>query len=264
MRLGWIGCGNMAATMIEGILKKKLARPENILTSDRSAAARERAVRLGVTAKEDNQKVAMEAEILVVAVKPQFYGAVLDEIRECRKKEQITVTIAPGISLEWTEQHLGASAKIVRTMPNTPAMVGEGLTTVCCNANVSAKEFETVCGLLEGVGRVEQIPERLMDVAVSVGSSSPAYVFLMIEAMADGAVADGMPRELAYRIAAQAVLGSARMVLETGHHPGELKDLVCSPGGTTMAAVRSLERGNFRGCVMEAVHACTEKARHMV
>ncbi len=209
MRLGMIGCGNMAAAMIKGILDKGLALPEEILASDRNAAARARGTALGVAVTEDNRKAAAWAEILVVAVKPQFYGAVLEEISDCR-------------STEWVEHRLGAGVKVVRTMPNTPAMVGEGMTAVCCNRNVEQGELDRILGLLDGFGRAEQIPERLMDAAVSVGSSSPAYVFMFIEAMADAAVADGMPRAAACRIAAQAVLGSAKMVLETGKHPGEL------------------------------------------
>ena len=264
MRLGMIGCGNMAAAMIKGILDKGLALPEEILASDSNAAARARGTALGVAVTEDTRKAAAWAEILVVAVKPQFYGAVLEEIRDCRPSGQVVVTIAPGISTEWVEHRLGAGVKVVRTMPNTPAMVGEGMTAVCCNRNVEQGELDRILGLLDGFGRAEQIPERLMDAAVSVGSSSPAYVFMFIEAMADAAVADGMPRAAACRIAAQAVLGSAKMVLETGKHPGELKDMVCSPGGTTIEAVRSLERHGFRGCVMEAMRACTEKAKRMV
>ncbi len=264
MRLGMIGCGNMASAMIRGILEKKLALPEELLASDPGGEARERGRAMGIAVTGDNRETAAWADILVIAVKPLFYGEVLEQIRDCRREGQVAVTIAPGISTEWVERILGSDAKIVRTMPNTPAMVGEGMTAVCCNRNVQERELEQVCGLLGGFGRVERIPERLMDAAVSVGSSSPAYVFLFIEAMADAAVADGMPRASAYRFAAQAVLGSARMVLETGKHPGELKDMVCSPGGTTIEAVRCLERSGFRGSVMEAMRACTEKARHMV
>ena len=158
MRLGMIGCGNMAAAMIKGILDKGLALPEEILASDLSAAARDRGTALGVTVTEDNRKTAAWAEILVVAVKPQFYGAVLEEIRDCRPSGQVVVTIAPGISTEWVEKRLGAETKVIRTMPNTPAMVGEGMTAVCCNRNVEQGELERVLGLLGGFGRAEQIP----------------------------------------------------------------------------------------------------------
>ena len=146
-------------------------------------------------------------------------------------------------------------------MPNTPALVGEGITGVCKNELVTDDEFEHVMSLISGFGLAEAIPESLMDVCVSVSGSSPAYVFMFIEAMADAAVHDGMPRAQAYRFAAQAVLGSAKMVLETGKHPGELKDMVCSPAGTTIEAVRVLEQTGFRSSVMEAMAACTAKCR---
>ncbi len=149
----------------------------------------------------------------------------------------------------------------MRTMPNTPALVGEGITALCRNENVTEEELDRVVTIMKGFGKCEVISEGLMDVVVSVSSSSPAYVFMFIEAMADAAVADGMPRAQAYEFAAQAVLGSAKMVLETGKHPGELKDMVCSPGGTTIEAVRVLEEKGMRSAVIEAMKACTAKAK---
>ena len=148
-------------------------------------------------------------------------------------------------------------------MPNTPALVGEGITGVCRNRRVEDGELEQVCRILRSCGETEVLSEHLMDVVVSVSGSSPAYVFLFIEAMADAAVADGMPRAQAYKFASQAILGSARMVLETGRHPGELKDMVCSPGGTTIEAVRVLEEKGFRSAVIEAMKACVRKAKGM-
>lgn len=148
-------------------------------------------------------------------------------------------------------------------MPNTPALVGEGITAVCPNANVGEEDLKQVCDILESFGKVEVISEKIMDAVIAVSGSSPAYVFLFIEAMADAAVAEGMPRAQAYQFAAQSVLGSAKMVLETGKHPGELKDMVCSPAGTTIDAVRVLEEGGLRGIVMDAMHACAEKNRNM-
>ena len=153
--------------------------------------------------------------------------------------------------------------KLVRTMPNTPAMVGEGMMGICPAATVTEEELQAVCELCSGFSRTEIVTENLMDVVVSVSGSAPAYVFMFIEAMADAAVADGMPRKSAYKFAAQAVLGSAKMVLETGMHPGELKDMVCSPGGTTIEAVRVLEEKGMRSAVIEAMKACTKKSRDM-
>lgn len=182
------------------------------------------------------------------------------EIQPTLPGGQIIVTIAPGKTLAWLGERLG-DVKIVRTMPNTPALVGEGITGVCKNNLVTEDEFAYVLKLLSSFGLAEAIPESLMDAVVSVSGSSPAYVFLFIEAMADAAVADGMPRAQAYKFAAQAVLGSAKMVLETGKHPAELKDMVCSPAGTTIEAVRVLEEKGFRGAVMDAMKACTAKAK---
>ena len=196
-------------------------------------------------------------------MKPQFYPDVISEIADCVRPETVIVTIAPGKTLAWLREQFGRDLKIVRTMPNTPAMVKEGMTGVCPNAQVTEEDLARVMAILESFGKAEVVPEHLLDVVTSVSGSSPAYVFVLIEAMADGAVADGMPRAQAYKFAAQAVLGSARMVLETGRHPGELKDMVCSPGGTTMEAVRVLEEKGFRSAVIEAEKACVKKSRGM-
>ena len=178
-------------------------------------------------------------------------------------KDCIVVSIAPGKTLAYFEENLGRRVKVVRCMPNTPALVGEGCTGVCANKNVKKEELEQVLALIRSFGVAEAVPESLMDVVVGVSGSSPAYVFMFIEAMADQAVAAGMPRKQAYQFAAQAVLGSAKMVLETGMHPGELKDMVCSPGGTTIQAVKVLEEKGMRAAVMDAMEACIEKSRQL-
>ncbi len=173
------------------------------------------------------------------------------------------ITIAPGKTLSWLAEQFGKQVKIVRTMPNTPAMVGEGMTAACPNEYLTEEETAYVRTLLESFGRVEIVAERLMDAVVAVSGSSPAYVFMMIEAMADAAVSGGMPRPQAYQFAAQAVLGSAKMVLETGKHPGELKDMVCSPAGTTIESVRVLEELGFRSAIFEAMKVCEEMSKGM-
>lgn len=173
------------------------------------------------------------------------------------------MTLAPGKTLDWLETQFGKKVKIVRTMPNTPALVGEGMTAACPNQYVTEEERDYVLKILGAFGKVEIVPERLIDAVVAVSGSSPAYVFILIEAMADAAVAEGMPRAQAYEFAAQAVYGSAKMVLETGKHPGELKDMVCSPAGTTIEAVRILEKEGFRSSVIEAMKACAEVSRNL-
>ena len=264
MKLGFIGAGNMAKAIMGGVLKNEIFIPEEVIASDLYVPGLEAAKEgLGINITTDNKEVAKNSEVLILAVKPQFYADVIKEISEYITEKQIIVTIAPGKTLEYLADTFGHPVKIVRTMPNTPALVGEGITGVCHNALVTKEELDYVCNILNGFGKAEVVPERLMDVVVSVSGSSPAYVFMFIEAMADAAVADGMPRPQAYKFAAQAVLGSAKMVLETGKHPGELKDMVCSPAGTTIEAVRVLEEKGFRSAVFEAMKACAEKSKGM-
>lgn len=261
-KIGFIGCGNMASAMIGGIVKRNILKPQEIIASNRSqeklAAIQEEC---GIDVTADNLSVAENARMIVLAVKPMFYEDVIKEIKKVVKKSQIIITIAPGIDMDRIRYLFGQERKIVRTMPNTPAMVCEGMTAVCCNEAVEEDEIAEVCRIFDGFGKTELVPERLMDAVVAVSGSSPAYIYMLIEAMADEAVAEGMQRAQAYRFAAQAVLGSAKMVLETGKHPGELKDMVCSPGGTTIAAVMELERTGFRSAVMEAMKVCADKCR---
>ena len=262
MQLGFIGCGNMATAMMKGIIGNNIISDSEIIGSDVLDASKNKAQKeLGIAIAADNSEVIDKADIVVLSIKPQYYESVISEIRDSVRKDQIIITIAPGKTLKWLAEQFGKNVKIVRTMPNTPALVGEGITAACCNEFVSGDELDRVVGILKGFGRCEVVSESLMDVVVSVSSSSPAYVFMFIEAMADAAVADGMPRAQAYEFAAQAVLGSAKMVLETGKHPGELKDMVCSPAGTTIEAVRVLEERGMRSAVFEAMKACTRKAR---
>ena len=264
MKLGFIGTGNMAGAIMGGIIKKGIIPAEEIIGSDIMETGRNHVKELyGIQVTADNKEVAEKADILVLSVKPQFYAETIQEIRESVREDQMVITIAPGKTLAWLEEQFGKKVKLVRCMPNTPALVGEGMTGVCCNEEVSDAEMQDVLKILESCGKAEMLPERLIDVVVSVSGSSPAYVFMFIEAMADAAVADGMPRAQAYRFAAQAVLGSAKMVLETGKHPGELKDMVCSPGGTTIEAVRVLEEKGMRSAVIEAMKACVKKGREM-
>ncbi|WP_434796502.1 pyrroline-5-carboxylate reductase [Terrisporobacter vanillatitrophus] len=261
-KLGFIGAGNMAKAMMGGIIRNEIISCEEIIASDAYApslaTARES---LNIETTESNLKVVEEAEVVVLAVKPQYYATVINEVKDHVKENQIIVTIAPGQTLERLKSLFGKDVKIVRTMPNTPALVCEGITGVCHNDLVTKEELNYVCNILSGFGEVEVVGENLMDVVVSVSGSSPAYVYMFIEALADGAVLDGMPRDKAYKFAAQAVLGSAKMVLDTGKHPGELKDMVCSPGGTTIESVRVLEEKGFRSAVIECMKACVNKAR---
>lgn len=263
-KIGFIGCGNMGGAMMQGILDSGMCLPQEMITSDQSEAVLAlRKEALGVQTTTDNQAVTAFADIVFLSVKPQFYEPVIAEIKDTVKEQQIIVTIAPGKTLAWLREQFGKEVKIIRTMPNTPAMVKAGMMGMCANEQVTEEEMSLVREICGGFSETEVIPEHLMDVVTAVSGSSPAYVFLFIEAMADAAVAGGMPRMQAYKFAAQAVMGSAKMVLETGKHPGELKDMVCSPAGTTIQAVRVLEEKGMRSAVMEAMMKCLDISRKM-
>ena len=260
MKLGFIGCGNMAQAMITGILTQKVVSPQELIVSNpREEKTAKLKDEFGIITTTDNKEVAKQSDILVLSVKPQVYPAVIKEIRDEVSSEQIIVTIAAGVSMEAAERQFGKEVKIVRVMPNTPALVGEGMSGLCCNDYVTEEEPDLVHKMFESFGKAEKITENLMDAVVGVSGSGPAYVYMFIEAMADAAVAQGLPRKQAYTFAAQTLLGSAKMVLETGQHPGELKDAVCSPAGTTIEAVNVLEKKGMRSAVIEAVTAAAKK-----
>ena len=264
MKLGFIGTGNMASAIMGGIIKNNVIPAEEIIGADLFAPGRERVQKeYGINVTADNKEVASKAETIILSVKPQFYASVIADIKDVVTDNQIIITIAPGKTLAWLAEQFGKEVKIVRTMPNTPAMVGEGMTAATPNEHVTKEELDYACKILSAFGKVEVVTEHMMDAVVAVSGSSPAYVFMFIEAMADAAVAEGMPRAQAYKFAAQAVLGSAKMVLETGKHPGELKDMVCSPAGTTIEAVRVLEEKGFRSSVIEAMKTCEEISKSM-
>ena len=264
MKIGFIGCGNMGGAMMQGIISSGKCKAEDIFAADVCKELLDsRKDDLGITAMSDNKEVAKSVDVLFLSIKPQYYETVIKEIASVVNDQQIIVTIAPGKTLNWLKDTFGKELKIVRTMPNTPAMVQEGMMGLCPNNNVTKEDLDIVKDICSGFSNTEVVTENLMDVVTAVSGSSPAYVFMFIEAMADAAVADGMPRASAYKFAAQAVLGSAKMVLETGKHPGELKDMVCSPGGTTIEAVRVLEEKGMRSAVFEAMKACVDKSRNM-
>lgn len=263
MKIGFVGCGNMARAIIQGILEKGIVKAENITAADKLEEVVNAAKnKFGIQATTSNIEAVAGADVIVLAVKPQFLEDVITEIRDS-VNNQLIISIAAGKTMAWLDEHFGKEVKLVRCMPNVAALVGEAMTSVSCNSLVTEEEKKTACELIGSFGRYEMITENLMDAVIAVSGSSPAYVFMFIEAMADAAVAEGMPRDKAYQFAAQSVLGSAKMVLETGKHPGELKDMVCSPAGTTIAAVKVLEEKGFRSAVMEAMGACAEKNRSL-
>lgn len=264
MKVGVIGFGNMASAIIGGALANGALRPEEIMGSARTE---ETLVRVhseyGIETTHNNRQVALFADVLILAVKPGVMESVIREIKDAVDDRTVVVTLAAGKTLAWLEDTFGKKVRLVRTMPNTPALVGEGMTSLCCSDAVSPEDLATVERIFAACGKTETMPESLIDAATSLGGSSPAYVFMFLEALADAAVLQGMPRKAAYRMAAQTVLGSAKLLLESGKHPAELKDMVCSPGGTTIEGVRVLEERGFRSAVIEALTACGEKAKKL-
>lgn len=261
MKIGFIGLGNMASAMIEGILGTGICVPGEITGSAKTeATAKKVAEKYGIATGTDNVETARQADVVVLAVKPVFLQEVIAQIKEATDDSKLIISIAAGRSIDWLEREFGKKLRIVRCMPNTPAMVGEGCTCVCLKEDAAKADEELALRLMNSFGKASVLPERLIDAFTGVAGSAPAYVFMFIEAMADAAVQAGMPRRQAYEFGAQTVLGSAKLVLETGRHPGELKDMVCSPGGTTIEAVKVLEEKGFRAAVMDAVEACVDKA----
>ena len=264
MKLGFIGCGTMANAIIGGILAKGLLTESEIIGSAPSEAGRAKASESRIKVTADNKEVVKEADIIVLSIKPQMFDIVIPEIKDFVRDEQLIVSIAAGKTLSAIgEAFEKPEIGIVRVMPNTPAQVGEGMSAFCHNDNVTDEDISWVKKILGSFGMCEEVPESLFDVVTAVSGSSPAYVFMFIEALATAGVEGGMKWEQAYRFAAQSVLGSAKMVIDTGMHPAELRDMVCSPGGTTIEAVRVLEEKNLRAAVIDGAKACLEKSKSM-
>ena len=265
VKLGFIGCGKMANAIMGGIIKNGILKPEDIIGAEPFEAGRIKTKEAnGIEVTDSNVEVFEKADVIFFTIKPQFYADMIAGIKDHVREDQLIISIAAGRTLGFMKEQFGdKKVKIVRTMPNPPAMVGEGMTAACPNENVTKEELDLACRIISGFGEVEVVDEDMLDVVTGVSGSGPAYVFMFIEALADGAVAGGMPRKQAYKFAAQTVLGGAKMVLDTGMHPGELKDMVTTPAGTTITAVRTLEKNAFRSTVIECVESCTEKARSM-
>ncbi len=264
MVIGFIGLGNMAKAMINGIISEGVVAPEEIIGSAKSKETCEKVNKeFDIFTTTDNLKIATSADVLVIAVKPQMCADVLQGIAGTTKKGAVIVSIVAGKTIKYLEEILGKDQKIVRLMPNTPAMVNAGLTAVCANSKVKDKDLAPVIKICESFGLAEIISEKQMDAFTAVAGSSPAFVFMYMEALADAAVKAGIPRDKAYKFAAASTMGSAKLMLDTGKHPGVLKDMVCSPAGTTIEAVQVLEELGFRSSVMDAVEACIDKAKRL-
>lgn len=260
--IGFIGVGNMGGAMTRACAK---VAEENVWIYDVNEKVYAAFEELkNVVYAKDIETLIQNCDYIVMSVKPQFYQEVGEKVKACLTQEKIVVTVAPSYTLEDMKALLGAKTKLVRTMPNTPALVGEGITAYCYDEQQLSEEMlSDFVTYFSSFGKLVKVKENLMPGVVSATGSSPAYVYMFIEAMADAAVSFGMPRAMAYEMVAQAVKGSAEMVLSTGKHPGELKDAVTSPGGTTIKAVLAMEEAGFRNSVIKGMEACYQQVVDM-
>lgn len=260
--IGFVGAGNMGEALIRGLLARKVVRAADLWISEPDAARRARLVKEHrIRAAEDNADLARRCGVLVLAVKPQLLAGVLAGIAPAAGRGKLVVSIAAGVTLGTLEQAL--QARLVRTMPNTPALVGEGATAIAWGRGVTAADKNLVRRLFGAVGTTVEVAEGLMDAVTGLSGSGPAYVFTVIQALADGGVQAGLPRATALQLAAQTVLGSARLVLASGLHPHQLRDQVASPGGTTIRGIAELEDRGVPGAFMAAVRAAAARSREL-
>lgn len=257
---GFIGVGNMGYPLLKAAIKT--FGNSEVIYSDASPQRNQSIMEeTGIPYAADNVQLVKNCKYLVLAVKPQFFSELLNQIKGAVTKDHVVISIAAGISIENIREGLSDEVRVVRAMPNTPAMVLQGMTGICfSNAAFSEEERDILHRFFSSYGKYEVFEERLMNAVICANGSSPAYVYMFIEALADSVVSYGIPRDKAYTLVAQTVLGAAAMVLETGEHPGKLKDNVCSPGGTTIAAVKALEEHGLRNAIMKATDACYQKA----
>lgn len=260
--LGFVGAGNMAHAIIKGAIEKKAACAENIYVYDidtTKLAEMENSLRIQTV--DNMETLCAKGDIIFLAIKPNVMSTILKEVKNDLNGDKPIVSIAAGWSADMIKDIVGRNKKVLRLMPNTPLMVGEGMSVFETPSNFPDQEKSFIECIFSALGKIEYAPLKLMDAVTAVSGSGPAYVFMFIDALADAGVLCGLPRNKALKLAAQTVLGASKMVLDTGNHPGVLKDAVCSPGGTTIEAVKSLEQDGFRAAVINAVEQCAEKSR---
>ena len=261
VRFAFIGGGNMAEALIKGLLSGLGVTPQQIMATDVVPERRTyMQTTYGITASADNKHAVQESTVVVLAVKPQIMPMILEEIAPVVNSEKLVISIAAGITLQTLQRALGDSRRVVRVMPNTPALVLAGAAGISPGKAATAQDIALVERIFNAVGRAMVVSDEMMDVVTGLSGSGPAFIFALIEGLSDGGVLMGLARQTATLLAAQTVLGAAKMVLETGKHPGELKDMVTSPAGTTIAGMQALESGGLRGLMMEAVRRATERS----
>ena len=264
LTIGVLGAGKMATALAKGLVQAKLVHAHQIIASDPIDAARAAfAKEVGVKATASNLETTKSAQVLVLAVKPDQVAGVLKDIRGLVTEKHLLCSIAAGVTLAKLESGLGNGARVIRVMPNTPALVGASATAYALGKNATAEDGRLAQEMFSAVGVAFQLKEPLLDAVTGLSGSGPAYVYLIIEALSDGGVAAGLPRDVATKLAAQTVFGSAKMALETGQHPGVLKDMVTSPGGTTIEGIHELEKAGVRGALINAVRAAAEKSKKL-
>lgn len=260
----FIGMGNMAEALLKGILEARLYQKDRIIATD---ILKDRLQYIkecyGIEVSEDNREGVKRSEIIILAVKPQVMEAILAEIRGVVNDTKLIISIVAGVTLSKILSVLNKKARVIRAMPNTSVWVREGATAIAPGIGVSQEDMDTARRIFESVGKVVAVEERMMDAVTGLSGSGPAYIFMIIEALSDGGVKMGLPREVALLLAVQTVLGSAKMVMETREHPGRLKDMVASPGGTTISGIHKLEEGGLRSVLINAVEAATKRAQEL-
>jgi pyrroline-5-carboxylate reductase len=263
-KITFLGAGNMAEALISGMIKGKLVAPGQICATDIDPKRlKYLELKYKVKVDSDNQKAASMADIIVVAVKPQVLQDVLGGLKLPSKRNRLVISVVAGTTIDTLLGQLPKDTSVVRAMPNTPAMLSEGVTALASGPGVSSKEIEQTESIFLSVGKVVRVNESLMDTVTGLSGGGPAYVYMVIEALTDGGVKMGLPRPIAQLLSAQTVLGAAKVVLESGEHPGRLKDQVTSPGGTTIAGVHELEKGNLRAIFMNAVESATHRSQEL-
>jgi pyrroline-5-carboxylate reductase len=264
LSIGFLGAGKMATALARGFLRAGLVTHSRLIASDVSAAARAAfAKETGAKTAGSNADVATLSQVLILAVKPDQVNSVLAELRPHLNKRHLLISIAAGVPLSRLERGLDVGARVIRAMPNTPALIGQSATGLSLGSSARSHDGELALKLFSAVGVAFQLKEAALDAVTGLSGSGPAYVYLFIEGLSDGGVAAGLPRNIATRLAAQTVFGGAQMVLETGQHPAALKDMVTSPGGTTIEGIHELEKGKLRATLISAVRAATDKSRKL-
>ncbi|GAX61439.1 pyrroline-5-carboxylate reductase [Candidatus Scalindua japonica] len=263
-KIGFIGGGKMAEALVKGLLRTKLSPVDNIIVSDvDNKRCKTLEKEIGINTSLENKKVIANSDVIILAVKPNVVGVILEELKNDITEKHLVVSIAAGIPLDFMESSLNKGCRVTRVMPNTPCLVGEAAAGYALGKNATPNDGELVGQILNAVGKSFLLEEKYLDAVTGLSGSGPAFIYMVIEALTDGGVKMGLPRDVSTALAAQTVFGAAKMVLESGMHVGELKDSVTSPGGTTIEGLHALEKGGLRSTLINAVEVATKKSKRL-